>query len=411
MKTLYFKLRAIGVTWLLRLLPRNQPVVFAGPGSSLELCRQVALLGYRKVLIVTDAFLAGSGLLNDIKNALNKAGVEHVIYEGIEPDPRFEQVVAGEEVLAGSSCQAVIGIGGGSVLDAAKLIALLHNNPGDLAFYDGIQKAKKPGLPLFAIPTTAGTGSETTPVSVITDSATHRKIAVADGKLVPHYVALDANLTRTLPPRITAATGMDALTHAVESWLSTASTPATRDMAAGAARLIFDHLPRAYRDGGDVNAREAMLMASFHAGLAFGRTSVGYAHAIAHQLGRICGTPHGEANAMVLPQVLAAYGKALYPDLAALARQIGLASGASSDEAAAKTLIDRILALRIELAMPLRPDGLEADAVPEIVKAAVRETGDLYPVPRYLRADELSRIVDDLLSPLEPDAPPVGAAQ
>lgn len=396
MKTLYYKIRAVGVTWLLRLLPRNQPLVFSGPGSSLGLCRQVAILGYTRVLVVTDAFLARSGLLDDLLSALADAGVACTVFDGVEPDPGFEQVEAGEAVLSRESCQAVIGIGGGSVLDAAKMIALLHHNPGDLAFYDGIQKAKKAGLPLFAIPTTAGTGSETTPVSVITDSATHRKVAVADGKLVPHYVALDPDLTRTLPPRITAATGMDALTHAVESYLSRAATPVTRDMASTAARLIFEYLPRAHQDGNDKDARQAMLTASFYAGVAFGRTSVGYAHAIAHQLGRVCGTPHGEANAMVLPQVLEAYGARVNPALAGLARDSRLVDGTASDDDAAAALVRRIVELRREMGMALGPDGLSEEAVPAIVKAAIKETGDLYPVPRYLAADELACIVKGL---------------
>ena len=397
MKTLYYKIRAIAVILLLRLLPRNMPLVYSGIGSSLTLCRQLALLGYRKIIIVTDTFLNESGLLDPIKQALKENGVEFVVYAGVEPDPVFEQVCQGEALLREERCEAVLGIGGGSVLDAAKLIALLHNNPGDLAFYDGIQKAKKPGLPLFAVPTTAGTGSETTPASVITDSESHRKIAVADGKLVPHYVALDAELTRTMPAHITAATGMDALTHAVESWLSKASTGSTETMAATAVRLVFDNLARAWRDGDDMEAREAMLTASFYAGVAFGRTSVGYAHGIAHQLGRVCGTPHGDANAMVLPEVLAAYGDCVHGRLAALARQVGLGTDGDSDRVLANALSARIVELRAELTMPLKPADLKAADVPAMVESALKEAGDLYPVPRYLSAREVGEIVNGLL--------------
>lgn len=397
MKTLYYKIRAIAVTLLLRLLPRNMPLVYSGIGSSLTLCRQLALLGYRKVLIVTDTFLNDSGLLDNIKQALKESDVEFAVYAGVQPDPVFEQVSEGAALLRKESCDAVLGIGGGSVLDAAKLIALVHNNPGDLAFYDGIQKAKKPGLPMFAVPTTAGTGSETTPASVITDSKSHRKVAVADGKLVPHYVALDAELTRTMPAHITAATGMDALTHAVESWLSKASTGSTEAMAAAAARLVFENLARAWRDGDDMEAREAMLTASFYAGVAFGRTSVGYAHGIAHQLGRVCGTPHGDANAMVLPEVLAAYGDCVHERLAALARQVGLEKDGGSDQELAEALSARIVELRAELNMRLKPEGLKAADIPAMVDSAIRETGDLYPVPRYLSAREVSQIVNGLL--------------
>jgi alcohol dehydrogenase class IV len=397
MKILYYKIRAVAVTWLLRLLPRNQPVVFTGLGSSLSLCRQIALLGYSKILIVTDQFLNESGMLNDVKETLGSAGVEFEVYDGILPDPVFEQVEEGAALLRENGCEAVLGVGGGSVLDAAKMVALLHTNPGDLASYDRIRMVKNPGLTMFAIPTTAGTGSEITPASVITDSKTHRKVAVADGKLVPHYVALDAELMKTMPPHITAATGMDALTHAVESYLSKAATPSTRELAASAARLTFKYLPRAWREGDDMEAREAMALAAFQAGFAFGRTSVGYAHGIAHQLGRVCGTPHGEANAMVLPEVLTAYGACVHQDLAELAIACELADPGTSSEQAASLLIQHITELRDGLKLPLKPGGLESKDIPGIVKAALAEAGDIYPVPRYMSAEEIESIVEELL--------------
>lgn len=397
MKSLYYKTRGFAVTWLLRLLPRNQCVVFGGTGSSLTLCDQALQLGYRRILLVTDAFLAGSGLLDDILQRLREGGAEVAIYDGVEPDPLFEQVEGGVRALDEHRADAVFAVGGGSVLDAAKLVALAAHNPGDLAFFDGIQKAKRPGLPLFALPTTAGTGSETTPASVITESGSKRKVVVADGKLVPHYVALDAGLMRTMPPRITAATGMDALTHAVESWLSKASTDSTRDLAAAAVKTIFEHLPRACRDGDDMTSREAMAMASFQAGVAFGRTSVGYAHAIAHQLGRICGTPHGEANAMVLPGVLRAYGDSVHTLLAGLAKRSGLAAGDETDNLAAERLIESIESLRSELQLPLNPGGLAAEELDELIRQALYEAGEFYPVPRYLGAKELRPVVESLL--------------
>lgn len=397
MKILYYKIRAIAVTWLLRLLPRNMPLVFSGSGSSLRLCKQLATLGYTRALIVTDRFLNESGMLDGIKKTLTESGVSFAVYDGVEPDPPFNQVQAGEALARKENCDAVIGVGGGSVLDAGKMIALLHNNPGDLAFYDGIQKAKKPGLPMFAIPTTAGTGSETTPAAVISESGTHRKVAVADGKMVPHYVALDAELMKSMPPGITASTGMDALTHAVESYLSKASTASTEAMAIAAVRLILKYLARAWHDGNDMEARDAMATASFYGGVAFGRTSVGYAHGIAHQLGRVCHTPHGEANAMVLPEVLAAYGDCVHKRLAKLAQSVGLGEPGDSPGKLARELIERIAALRSEMEMPLAPEGLEEAEIPGIVKAALAEAGDIYPVPRYLSTAELGAVVRGLM--------------
>ena len=320
MKILYFKLRAVLVKYLMALLPRNPPIVFKGANSALTLCEQVAVLGYSKVILVTDNFLGGSGILDGIKAKLTEQQVDFTVFDGVLPDPAFDQVQKGEAMIRAERSQAVIAVGGGSVLDAAKMMAMLHTNPGPLESFDGIQKCKNPGLPLFAIPTTAGTGSEITLAAVITDPISHRKIPVVDSKMIPGYIALDAEIMKGMPPGITAATGMDALTHAVESYLSKASNASTEEHAKAAVRLIFKYQLRAFKEGGDMEARDGMALAAFYAGAAFTKTSVGYVHGIAHQLGRVCGTPHGNANAMVLPEVLAAYGDCVHLRLADLAR-------------------------------------------------------------------------------------------
>ena len=398
MKNLYYKFMAIVVTWLLRLLPRNAPVVYKGLNSALVLCEQVAVLGFGKVLIVTDDFLGSSGILDGMKATLEKSGVEFAVFDGVLPDPAFDQVQAGEAVYRSEACQAVIAVGGGSVLDAAKMIAMLHTNPGPLDSFDGIQKCKKPGVPLFAIPTTAGTGSEITLAAVITDPVSHRKIPVVDSKMIPGYVALDAEIMKGMPPGITAATGMDALTHAVESYLSKASTQSTELQAKAAVRLIFNNLVAAYHDGGNMEARDGMAVASFYAGAAFGKTSVGYVHGIAHQLGRVCGTPHGNANAMVLPEVLAAYGECVHQRLADLARTVNLDEPGASDSQLAGDFIQAIADMRKELELPLQPKDLKAQDIPGIVEEALAEAGALYPVPRYMSADEVRYIVNGLLA-------------
>ena len=398
MKTLYYKFMAFVVTWLLRLLPRNAPVVYKGINSALVLCEQVAVLGFTRVLIVTDNFLGNSGILDGIKSTLTTSGVDFVVFDGVLPDPAFDQVQAGEAVYRSEGCQAVIAVGGGSVLDAAKMIAMLHTNPGPLKSFDGIQKSKKTGATLFAIPTTAGTGSEITLAAIITDPVSHRKIPVVDSKMIPGYVALDAEIMKGMPPGITAATGMDALTHAVESYLSKASSEATEIQARAAVRLIFKYLVSAYRDGSDMEARDGMAVASFYAGAAFGKTSVGYVHGIAHQLGRVCGTPHGNANAMVLPEVLAAYGDCVYPRLAELARLVGVGEAGASDSQLAAQFIQAIADMRQEMELPLQPKGLKAQDIPGIVEEALAEAGGLYPVPRYMSADEVKHIVTGLLA-------------
>lgn len=398
MKTLYYKFMAFVVTWLLRLLPRNAPVVYKGINSALVMCEQVAILGFTRVIIVTDNFLGGSGILDGIKSTLADTNVEFVVYDGVLPDPSFDQVQAGEALLRTEKCQAVIAVGGGSVLDAAKMMAMLHTNPGPLEKFDGIQKCKKPGLPLFAVPTTAGTGSEITLAAIITDPVSHKKIPVVDSKMIPGYVALDAEIMKGMPPGITAATGMDALTHAVESYLSKASNEATEIQARAAIRLIFKYLVKAYHDGGDMAARDGMALASFYAGAAFGKTSVGYVHGIAHQLGRVCGTPHGNANAMVLPEVLAAYGDCVHQRLADLARLVNLGETGSSSSQLAGLFIQAIIDMRQEMDLPLQPQDLKLQDVPGIVEEALTEAGALYPVPRYMSADEVRNIVNGLLA-------------
>jgi alcohol dehydrogenase class IV len=276
------------------------------------------------------------------------------------------------------------------------MISLLPNNPYPLSALAGVQKIKKAGLPLFLVPTTAGTGAEITIAAVITDPSTHQKAPVADTKLVPSYIALDADIMLGLPPGITAATGMDALTHAVESWLTRYGTEDADRLAKSATRLVFNYLERAWQDGSDREAREAMAMAAFYAGAAFSQTSVGYVHGIAHQLGRVCGTPHGNANAMVLPEVLSAYGDCVYPKLAELADLVGIEG--SSEAARAQAFIQAIHDMRARMEMPLKPKDLRPDQIPDIVKEAVKETGELYPVPRYMADSELSAIVNGLLA-------------
>ena len=216
--------------------------------------------------------------------------------------------------------------------------------------------------------------------------------------MIPGYVALDAEIMKGMPPGITAATGMDALTHAVESYLSKASSDSTEIQAKAAIRLIFKYLVKAYHDGGDMEARDGMAVASFYAGAAFGKTSVGYVHGIAHQLGRVCGTPHGNANAMVLPEVLAAYGDCVHARLADLARLVEIGDASSGDSQLAGQFIQAIVDMRQEMELPLQPKDLKVQDVPGIVDEALAEAGGLYPVPRYMSEGEIRSIVNGLLA-------------
>ena len=394
---LYYKLRAFMVTWLLRLLPRSPPIIFKGANSALVLCEQVAVLGFAKVIIVTDNFLGSSGILDGLKSTLSDNGVEYVVYDGVLPDPSFDMVEEAQQQLAAEGCQAVIAVGGGSVLDAAKMVALLHNNPGELKQFDGIQKSKKAGIPLFAIPTTAGTGAEITIAAVISDPKSHKKLPVVDSKMIPGYIALDPVIMKGMPADLTAATGMDALTHAVESFLAKSSHNASEVQARAAIRLVFKYLRRACQDGNDMEAREGMALAAFYAGAAFDKTSVGYVHGIAHQLGRVCRTPHGVANAMVLPEVLSAYGECVHERLAELALFVGIGNEGDPVSNLANDFIQAIVELRQVTDIPLKPEGLKREDIPGMVTEAIAEAGSLYPVPRYMSRAELSEIVEGLV--------------
>ena len=395
---LYFMIRAFGAIRVLRFLPKKSPMVFKGEGSSLHLCNEISMLGFRKVLLVTDNFLAESGLLYEMQASLRAAGVEYIVYDGVLPNPDFDSVIEGDRAYGDNGCDAIVSVGGGSVLDAAKMMALLHDNRLTLDKFEGVSKSNKPAVPHFAVPTTAGTGAEITPVAVISDPATHRKVLITDGKMLPDYIALDPVIMQGLPPSITAATGIDALTHAVEAYLSRGATEKTDREARLAVNLIFRYLLRAYRNGDDMEARDAMATASFYAGTSFGVAGVGYVHAIAHQLGRLFGTPHGNANAMVFPEVLAAYGHCVFSRLAELARLVGVGAAEDNDEILANKFVAAIVEMRSTMDMPLQIENFTPQKQDDVVRSAGAEAGNMYPVPRYLDESDLQSIVSGLVA-------------
>ena len=391
---LLYPLKGRAVSLLLKLLPIQLPIVFKGAGSVVPLCEQVAAVGYDKALIVTDKVLHELGAIDAIKTELEKLGVEYVIYDGVLPNPEFTQVKEALELFQGEGCEAVISVGGGSVIDAAKMVAMLHTNPGDLKKFDGIQKFKRAGVPQFVAPSTAGTGSEVSVGAVITDPESHSKVVVIDTKMAPQYVALDSEIMKGMPPSITAATGMDALTHAVESYLTISKGETSDALAKTATKLVFKNLLRAYQNGEDMEARDGMALAAFYAGVAMSRTSLGYVHGVAHQLGRLCETPHGMANAMVLPEVLEAYGSCVHEKLADLAIESGIGEEGSSNAELAEAFIQAIKDLRDDMDLPLKPKGFKPEYVDDVIDAALEETGNLYPVPRYLSGNEIRPVVE-----------------
>ncbi|MBO5905687.1 MAG: iron-containing alcohol dehydrogenase, partial [Kiritimatiellae bacterium] len=256
----------------------------------------------------------------------------------------------------------------------------------------GILRVYK-SLPTFiAIPTTAGTGSETTLAAIITEPKTHHKYALMSFPLIPHYAVLDPRMTVTLPAHLTATTGLDALTHAIEAFIGRSTTRETRQLAIDAVKLIFANIENAYKNGSDLKARENMLIASFKAGLAFSKSYVGYVHAVAHSLGGKYNTPHGLANAVLLTHVLEEYGEIVYTKLATLAKAANICSEDDTPEFAADKFIKAIKALNKKLGIPERIEAIIPDDIPELARHAEKEANPLYPVPKLMTAKELEKI-------------------
>jgi len=375
------------------LMPDKCPVTFIGPEASRDLCSSIGQSGHKKLLIVTDAGLVQLGIVARITDHLDAGGVAWAIYDGVEPDPTFPQVDAGLALLRSEGCDGILAVGGGSPMDAAKVIAALATNHKPASKLEGWLKIRKTPVPLFAIPTTAGTGSEATIAAVVSDSVSHAKKFFVDPKLIPLMAALDPSLMTGLPPQITAATGMDALTHAVESYLSRTANEQTKAYAITAAKLVFANLPAAHADGSDMEARRAMALASYYAGLAFTRTGVGYVHAIAHTFGAYYRTPHGMANAIVLPHVLDFSKEPVRARLAELADAVGVGGAAGTEAEKADRFIDAVRDLMGKVEIPAVLAALERGDINAIARQALGEAYMNYPVPRYMTQEQCEGLI------------------
>ena len=377
------------------LKPQPKPVVFAGPNSALELCATIGQFGLKSVLVATDKPLRDIGVADPIVAALAEHGVSAHIYDGVLPDPTQKAVDDGLAVLREKQCEGVLALGGGSSIDAAKAIALAAGNNCDAAGVVGIQQCKQPALPFFAIPTTAGTGSEATFIAVISDNESHQKGAVIDSKIIPKAAALDPEIMKGLPAHITAATGMDALTHAIESYIGVWETEETNFYGLAACKLIFENLEEACKNGSNLAAREAMAMASFYGGLAITNALVGYVHAVSHNLGAKYGVPHGLGNAMVLPHVLELLKQDASAKMAEIAVYCDMGDRSEGDSALAQKLIDRIWALNEAIEIPKTTDVIKAEDIDTLVDLAIAE-GSGYPTPRYFERAEVVGILNNL---------------
>ncbi len=380
------------------LLPIPQPLLLVGAGASARLGRALVGFGHRRILIVTDEVVAKLGLLKGLTSALAKGGAEFVVFDAITADAPIPVIERGIRLFERRGCDAIVGFGGGSPMDAAKVIAYAAANRKSPRRLVGYFKGLRSPFPIYAVPTTAGTGSEVTVAAVISDPEAGTKLVIADTRLVPAMAALDPALMVGLPREVTAATGMDALTHAVEAFIGQWATDHSDRMALAAVGLVYENLRVACEKPRDLEARERMALAATYAGLAFTRANVGYVHAISHQLGGKYHTPHGLANAMMLPHVLRFLAPAVTKRLARLAVAAKVGREGERAPVLAKRFLESVEKLNREVGIPRTLDALREADIPALAKAACWEADTNYPVPRYMSPETCESIIRQVLS-------------
>lgn len=373
----------------LPILPYREPKVF---NSVKEIPELLNSLGVQSVLLVTDKFLRSAKITAPLEGLLREAKINCVIYDDTCANPTIDNVEAARAMYIENNCQCLIAFGGGSSMDCAKAVGARIARPKkSLNQLKGILKVMKKIPTLIAIPTTAGTGSEVTLAAVITDTKTHHKYPINDFPLIPSYAVLDPEVTFTLPSSLTATTGMDALTHAVEAYIGRSTSKDTRRMALEATSLIFNNIERAYNNGTDREARANMLRAAYLAGAAFSQSYVGYIHAVSHSLGGQYNIPHGLANTVLMPIVLEEYGESAHKKLHKLGVAAGVATENQSHEEGAKAFIAAIRKLNSNMNVPEKFSGIKAEDIPGMAKHAAKEANPLYPVPKLMDRKELAR--------------------
>lgn len=376
----------------------KEPALIEGEGAVIKLVALVKSKNIKKVLVVTDKGLMGLHLLDPMFEELKKEGVEFVVYDEVEPNPTIPSIEKCKDIYLNNKCEGIIAFGGGSPMDCAKAAGVRVVKPKlSIPQMRGYLKINKKLPPFFAIPTTAGTGSETTLAAVVTNPETHEKYALCDMNLRPKFAVLDPGLTLGLPPHITSTTGMDALTHAVEAYIGKSNVKSTRKYSEDAVKLIHTNLEKAYANGKDIEARENMLKASFYAGNAFTRAFVGYVHAIAHNLGGMYGTPHGLANAVILPYVLQWYGKSVYKPLAKLADIAGVSKENMTVEEKAKEYINEIKMMNKRMNIPEKFDFIKEEDISTLVSRALKEGNPGYPVPKIMNKKDCEEVIRKLM--------------
>ena len=386
---------------LIKLMPWRKPELLQFENGAAGLASFVKSKGLEKVLVVTAGNLMKLGLCAPMLEAMEKEGVKAAVYDKVVANPTIDNVEAALALYNESGAQGIIAFGGGSPMDCAKGVGARVARPKkSIPKMKGILKVGKKMPPFFAIPTTSGTGSETTLAAVITDTTNpehHLKYAIQDFPLIPHYAVLDPSLTAGLPQKVTSTTGMDALCHAIEAYIGNSNTKETKQKAEEAIKLIFTYLKRAYDDGKDMEARKNMQTAAFDAGVAFTRAYVGNVHAMGHAMGAKYNTPHGLAMAVILPHMLDFYGEKIYKKLAKLADVVGI-TGADEAEKA-KAFIKAVKDMNAYMQIPENFGGIikKEDAV-DMSEAAYKEANPLYPVPVMMGKEDFVKMYLEVLN-------------
>lgn len=376
----------------------RKPELIEGQHSIMHLSTRLIEKEYKKVLIVTDENLYKIGLMDTLISSLKKNNVFYSIYKKTVPNPSIKNVEEALKQYKENDCEAVIAFGGGSPIDCAKgVIARLAKPKKSVQQLKGYFKIRRKTVPLIAIPTTAGSGSEATIAAVVSDGQTHEKFAINDTKLIPNIAVLDPELMINLPKQITSTTGMDALTHAIEAYIGKANTRETKEMAIKAIKLIFNNLEKTFFEPENISARMNMQKASYYAGVSFTRAYVGYVHALSHQLGGLYSTPHGLANAVLLPNVLEYYGDSVYKKIAELYDMTMPSKKHFNNKEKTKQFIQRIRDMNETMNIPKRIEGIKIKDLDLMVLRACKEANPHYPVPKILSKDDLKNIYQTII--------------
>ena len=329
----------------------------------------------RRVLIVSDECVAQAGWLDAVRSDLDEAGISSVVFTALTPNPKDHEVMAGAQLYARERCDVLVALGGGSAIDCAKGIGIVHTNGKEIGEFEGIDRVEVPGPPLLCLPTTSGSSADISQFCIIVNSPARYKMAIISKTVVPDAALVDPETTTTLPPYLTACTGIDALTHAIEAYVSTASSPVVDVHALAAIRLVWNNVEAAVSSPGDLAARENMSLASLQAGLAFSNASLGAVHALAHAVGGFLDLPHGECNALLLEHVVRFNFPAAPERYRRIAAEIGIDARGMTDQECSRRIVDALAGLRVRVGIGggLGERGVRAADVPELAVHALKD--------------------------------------